>query len=71
MDGEKIEIITRKDGIVYERRKREKNCDCAITLKFNSKKREMLKELAEKKHINYQALIKNVLYDYIEENYYA
>ena len=59
--------ITRKDGIVYERKSRKDIYDVKINLRYFKDKLEMLKEIANKKNTKVQPLIRSILDKYIEE----
>ena len=59
--------ITRKDGIVYERKMRKDMFDARLGFRYFNDKIEKLKQIAEKKGIKYQELIREVLDKYIEE----
>ena len=59
--------ITRKDGIVYERKMRKDMFDARLGFRYFNEKIEKLKQIAEKKDIKYQELIREVLDKYIEE----
>ncbi len=62
------QTITRSDGITYTRKIKENNFDCHLNIKFNKDKIEELKTIASRKGIKYNALIRNILYDYIDKN---
>lgn len=59
--------ITRKDGIVYERKSRKDIYDVKINLRYFKDKLEILKEIANKKNTKVQPLIRSILDKYIEE----
>ena len=59
--------ITRKDGIVYERKSRKDIYDVKINLRYFKDKLDMLKEIANKKNTKVQPLIRSILDKYIEE----
>ena len=63
----KTEVITRKDGIVYERKKKEQNFDFRVNLKCYSGMIKSLKEIAVLEDKKYQQLIREILEKYIEE----
>ena len=63
----KTEIITRKDGIVYERKKKEQNFDFRVNLKCYSETIKSFKEIAQLEDKKYQQLIREVLEKYLEE----
>ena len=58
-------LIKRKDGIEYYRKKRE-ILNIKVNIRINENTLNELKEIAEKKGIKYNALIRNVLENYIE-----
>lgn len=62
--------IERKDGIKYYRKSKYKDevCDTNINVRINKEKLEMFKKIALEKNIKYQALVKKMIDDYIEEN---
>ena len=62
----KTEVITRKDGIVYERKKRELTYDCRLNIKFKRSEIEKLKEIAQKEGKRYQTMIREVIGEFIE-----
>ena len=64
MDKVKIE---RKDGIVYERKKREKKCDTYLNFRVSTELFNKYKELANERGIKRDALIKQILQDYIDK----
>ena len=61
------ETITRHDGITYTRKKRNKNFDCHLNIKFHKDKIEQLKKIAELKKTNYNQLLRDLIYDYIDK----
>lgn len=63
----KTEVITRKDGIVYERKKKEQNFDFRVNLKCYSGMIKSLKEIAVLEDKKYQQLIREILEKYLEE----
>lgn len=64
---EDLMLIKRKDGIEYYRRKKE-TLNIRINIRISENTLNELKEIAEKKGIKYNALIRNVLENYIETN---
>lgn len=60
------ELITRKDGIVYERKKKNCNLDYRLNLKINKEKVDKLKEIANIKGKKYQPLIREIIDEYIK-----
>lgn len=67
MMEEDLMLIKRKDGIEYYRRKKE-TLNIRINIRINENTLNELKEIAEKKGIKYNALIRYVLKKYIETN---
>lgn len=65
MMEEDLMLIKRKDGIEYYRRKKE-TLNIRINIRISENTLNELKEIAEKKGIKYNALIRNVLEEYIE-----
>lgn len=63
-----FETIVRKDGIVYERKKRPNCFDCHLNIKFYRKDIEKLKVIANDEGINYNTLVRNILNSYIENH---
>lgn len=62
---EDLMLIKRKDGIEYYRRKKE-TLNIRINIRISENTLNELKEIAEKKGIKYNALIRNVLEEYVE-----
>lgn len=60
------ELITRKDGIVYERKKRELKYDSNLHLKYSKNNIEKLKRIAKKEGKKYQTMVKEILDDFIK-----
>ena len=63
----RTEVITRKDGIVYERKKKDLNFDCRVNIKCYQTLVDRLKEVAEEKGMKYQPLVREILEKYLEE----
>lgn len=61
--------ITRKDGIVYERQEKKINLDCSLNFRFTRDNSNKLKEIANRKGIKFNAFIRNILEEYINNNY--
>ena len=59
--------IVRKDGIVYERRTKEKVLNNNINIRIEKEKKEKIKEIANKLGVGYQELIKKKLDELINE----
>lgn len=58
--------ITRSDGIVYERRNKEKQYDNKVQIRIATNDLEKLKEYAEKENLKYTTLIRELVEDFIE-----
>lgn len=64
------ETIKRCDGIVYKRKKQNKNnFDCHLNIKYHKEKIEELKVIAKAQNTNYNKLVRNVLETYINSFY--
>ena len=63
----RTEVITRKDGIVYERKRKEFNLDYRMNIKLYKKTVDKLKEIAESQGKKYQPLIREIVEKYVEE----
>lgn len=61
-----IDKITRKDGISYERKKKEKKYDCILNMRFDKEELDKLKELADKEGVKYNTLARNLIVEYIK-----
>ena len=61
------ETITRCDGITYTRKKRNNNFDGHVNIKFHKDKIEQLKKSAQLEKTNYNQLLRNLIYDYIDK----
>ena len=61
------ELIKRKDGIEYYRKIRNNNFDCHLNIKYHRDRIEKLKEIAKKKNTNYNAMVRQVLEDFIKK----
>ena len=62
-----IQQITRKDGINYERKSKTRNYDSVINVRVSRETLEQLKQIAEKLGIKYNAIIREVLEDFVEK----
>ena len=60
------QMITRSDGIVYERRTKTGQYDTKIQIRLATEDVEKLKEYAEKENLKYTALIRELIEDFIE-----
>ena len=58
--------ITRKDGIEYERRRKEKKLNTSLNIRFDREELEKLKTLAAKEGIKYNTLARNLIVEYIK-----
>lgn len=61
------ETIQRVDGITYKRKKKALEYDSVIHIRISQNDIESLKEIANKKDIKYNQLIRNILIEYIEK----
>ena len=59
--------IVRKDGIVFERKLKEKILNDNINIRIEKNKKEKIKQIANKLGVGYQELIKNKLDELINE----
>ena len=59
--------IERKDGIIYERKKKEKEDDTKLNIRINQKVIDSFKEIAQNENIKYQMLIRNILEEFVEK----
>ena len=59
--------IERKDGIIYERKKKEKEYDTKLNIRINQKVIDSFKEIAQNENIKYQMLIRNILEEFVEK----
>lgn len=61
------ETIIRKDGIVYERKKRtNKRMDKSMLIRFHSEEIEKIKEIAELKGIKTSTLVRTIIRQYLD-----
>lgn len=60
--------IIRKDGIEYERKFKEKKYDCTLNIRIDRENMELLKQIAERKNIRYNALVRSIIQEYISKN---
>lgn len=61
-----MQTITRSDGIIYERRTKEKQYDANIHIRISKNDLDELKKIAEKENVKYNALIRELIEDFIE-----
>lgn len=61
------QTIVRSDGIVFERKPKEKILNDNICIRIEKNKKEKIKEIANKLGVGYQELIKNKLDELINE----
>jgi hypothetical protein len=66
-DNIEYETITRKDGITYQRKKRNNNFDCHLNIKYFKYKIDKLKSIADKKNVKYNAMIRDLLEEFIQK----
>ena len=59
--------ITRKDGIVYERKNKTRNYDSVINVRVSRETLEELKQIAEKLGVKYNTMVREILEDYVEK----
>lgn len=62
--------IERKDGIKYYRKSKykEETCDSHLNIRIKGDTLNSIKEIASRKNVKYQALIKEILDNYINRN---
>lgn len=60
--------VNRIDGIVYTKEVETQELTNTINMRYNSSKLARLKEIAEKKGIGYQTMIRQKLDELLEEN---
>lgn len=60
--------VSRIDGIVYTKEVETQELSSTINMRYNSSKLARLKEIAEKKGIGYQTMIRQKLDELLEEN---
>lgn len=58
--------ITRKDGIVYERRNKKAQYDNRVQIRLATAEIEKLKEYAAKENMTYTSLVRELIEDFIE-----
>ena len=61
------ETITRKDGIVYVRKKNEIQQDKNLNIRINSELDARLRDIASKLNIRYSDLVRDALESYLKE----
>ena len=61
-------IVNRVDGIVYTKEVETQELTSTINMRYNSSKLAKLKEIAKKKGIGYQTMIRQKLDELLEEN---
>lgn len=60
------QLITRKDGIVYEREVKEPNgYDTKLNIRISKKNYDELKNIAKEKGITYSEMLRNVMEEFI------
>lgn len=60
--------VNRIDGIVYTKEVETQELTSTINMRYNSSKLARLKEIAEKKGIGYQTMIRQKIDELLEEN---
>lgn len=70
MKNNEYETIRRKDGITYERKKRNNNFDCHLNIKFHKENIEKLKKIADIHGVKYNFLVREIINKYIKEQGY-
>lgn len=60
--------ITRKDGIAYERNKKECKYDGALNCRCKKETETTFKDIALKKEIKYGNILRELVENYIEQN---
>ena len=60
------QTIVRSDGIIYERRTKEKQYDTKTNIRLSSQDLARLKAYAEKENIKYTVLMRELVEDFIE-----
>ena len=60
-------LIKRSDGIEYYRKVKLNNFDCNLNIKYHKEKIDKLKEIAKSKGTNYNAMVRQVLDDFIKK----
>lgn len=66
MEDNLIEI-ERKDGIKYERKKRESTYTKYLNMKIKGETIDEFKKIAQNEGIKYQTLIRSILEDFVEK----
>lgn len=64
------QIIKRKDGIEYERRVDDIQCDSRLNIRINNETLGKLKEVCANKGIKYSDLVRTLIENYIGESKY-
>ena len=60
------EIITRKDGITYTRKRKEQNYDCNLNLRLYKDTIDKLKDIASFRGKKYQNMVREILEEYVD-----
>lgn len=65
-------MVQRKDGIMYEKSQRynTEHYDCVVNFRYKLEQTKKLKDFAHSQGMGYQALIRQILDDYIETEIY-
>jgi predicted DNA binding CopG/RHH family protein len=59
--------ITRKDGIVYERKNKTRNYDSNINIRVSRETLEELKKIAAKLGVKYNSMVRGIIEDFVEK----
>lgn len=59
--------ISRKDGIVYERKNKIRNYDSNINIRVSRETLEELKKIAAKLGVKYNAMVRGIIEDFVEK----
>lgn len=61
------QLITRSDGITYERRTKEIKYDTKMQIRLANKDFEKLKQYAEEHNLKYTTLVRNLIENFVEK----
>jgi len=59
--------ITKKDGIVYERKNKTRNYDSNINIRVSRETLEELKKIAAKLGVKYNSMVRGIIEDFVEK----
>lgn len=59
--------ITRKDGIVYERKNKTRNYDSVINIRISKETVEDLKKIANNQGVKYNTMVREIIEDFVEK----